>query len=366
MKNKEKALYVHVPFCHNLCYYCDFLKVIYNKKWADEYLVTLFKELEDSEDSYNSIYIGGGSPSSLSVEQLTKLLAKLSNYKSSNCEFCMEINPEDMTEEKIGLLVRYGINRVSIGVQTFNDELLRAINRKHDYQQVKSLIASLRANKITNITCDLLFGLPKQTNEILRNDLDILTEEFAIPHISIYALLVEQNTYFSCKHIAALDDDLQAEQYAYIYEYLRSKGYVRYEVSNYAKAGYESKHNLVYWYAKEYKGIGPGASGYENSIRYEISRSLSAYCQGYINKDTHYIDKEEQEYEYIILSLRLKDGLSFQEYTKLFSKNFLEVYHNQVERLLKKGLIEIKNDHLYVVDVYVFILNQILEEFTPD
>lgn len=363
MENRVEALYVHIPFCNNLCYYCDFPKILYKKEWVDQYIEVLCEQIISDTNKYKSIYIGGGSPSSLDNKQLDKLLFVLKQKLESDYEFCIELNPEDMNKDKVLLLSQYGINRVSIGVQTFNEDLLRSINRKHSKQSILDLIEMLRQNNITNITCDLMFGLPNQDISDIKKDLDLLTA-LKIPHISTYALLIEPNTYFDVKKIKALDEDIQAEQYSYIYDYLTSKNYNRYEVSNYSLEGYESKHNLIYWHGKEYKALGSGASGYENRIRYDISKSVSSYLKGNVIKEETYIDEDDLEYEFIILSLRLSKGISLQEYQNKFNKNFLEVYSLQVDKLLKQGLIEIKDGYLYVKPSYMFILNKVLIEFS--
>jgi len=361
--NRVEALYVHVPFCQHICAYCDFCKIIYQKDKVDQYLETLKEDLKDKKGPYKSIYIGGGSPSSLSIDQLDKLFELLKPYMDSKTLITIEVNPEDMNEEKIKLLVRYGISRVSIGIQTFNDGLLKVIGRRHNKAMIETLINDLRKAGINDINGDLMYGLPNQTIADIKNDLDTMTSSLKLNHISTYALLIEPNTYFYVKHIEALDDDVQADQYQFICDYLRKANYNHYEVSNFALKGYESKHNLIYWQAKEYAAVGPGASGYENGIRYKISDSLTSYCKGEIKKENEVLDDNDKEYEYIILSLRLNTGLSFEEFKKRFKKDFLETYKDVVSKLLKNDLVVIEQDHLKVKEDKMFILNQVLQEF---
>lgn len=357
------SLYVHVPFCRNICHYCDFCKEIYNRDFADAYLKTLEEDLKTKEGPFKTIYIGGGSPSSLNHEQLESLLKMLKPYRNDNTSYTIEVNPEDMDDIKIDLLVKYGINRVSIGIQTFNAKILSFLNRKHNQDMVINLVNKLKEKGIKDINGDLMFGIPNQKNEDILNDLNILTEKLDLSHISTYALLIEEHTYFKVKNIKALDDDIEADQYELICNYLKDKGYNHYEVSNFAKPCYESKHNLTYWQAKEYAAIGPGASGYEKGIRYDISLSLSKYFKGQIEKQEYPLSASDLEYEYIILNLRLNTGLSFKEFTAKFKKDFQEEYADIIAQLLKEDLIEIQKDTLRVKEEKFFVLNRVLQKF---
>lgn len=361
--NKAIALYVHVPFCRNICFYCDFCKVFYQEDAANRYLDTLERELEGKNYWFKSIYLGGGSPSSLKAYQLERLLRMLSKYKSESSSFCIELNPEDMDDEKLSLLKQYGINRVSIGIQTFDDKFLEKLNRRHNKQMVFKLIEDLRNLGIFDINGDLMYALPNQKRTQLLADLKIMVENLKLPHISTYALSIEKNTYFAVKKVSALSDDEAAEQYALIGKYLRKANYEHYEVSNFAKKGYESKHNLVYWHAEEYVGLGPGASGYEKGVRYQVSSSVSAYCAGKITKSHEEISLDEQAYERIILSLRLKEGLDIEKYNQDFQRDFLKDYEKVLAKLLKDQLVVIKGKHLIVKEDKLFILNRILREF---
>lgn len=362
-KSSANAIYIHVPFCKNICHYCDFCKIVYNSDLVDKYLNTLQTEIDKIEGKYRSIYIGGGSPSSLNNFQLEFLLSKLSNLLDTTYEFCIELNPDDMDYSKVQILKKYGINRVSIGIQTFNQELLKTLNRKHSNEEVFELIDKLRSIGIDNISGDLMYGLPNQSMDDIKNDLDIMVNKLHLKHISTYALLVEDNTYFGVKHIESLDDDTEADQYQYICDYLESNNYEHYEVSNFALKGYESKHNLVYWQAEEYIGLGSGASGYENSIRYDNSKSITDYCKGLINKEETKLDDNDKEYEYIILSLRLSKGINLKEFEDRFHANFLEKYRKTLDKLVNNNLIEIDKDRVCVKKDKFFILNTILCEF---
>jgi len=354
----NKSLYIHIPYCHSICSYCDFIKVFYNSSSASLYLKRIEEELKESKELYKTIYIGGGSPSSLSYEQLNSLLTLTSKYLDKDYEFTIEVNPEDMDEGKIKLLKLYGVNRVSIGVQTFNDRLLNILNRKHCKEDVFDLIASLRFNGIENISIDLMYGLPGQGMKDLKNDLNII-RKLHLPHISTYALLIEDHTCFKVKGVEALGDDEQAKMYDYIYKYLTKYGYNRYEVSNYALKGKESKHNLTYWEGREYKGVGASSSGYENNVRYTNTKSLTDYLNGKNEREEEYIDDKDGKIEYIILHLRLENGFSLDEYQNIFKTDFLEEYKDEIKELLDRDMIEI-NKRIYVKKEKMFILNQVL------
>lgn len=362
MKNNEvKGIYIHVPFCTHICGYCDFCKILYNKKFVDKYLNTTVNELNKVEKKVKSVYIGGGSPSSLDESQLEILLKNAKNFLLNDGEFCVELNPEDLSEEKINLLVKYGVNRVSFGVQTLNDRLLKLLNRHHDEKMIVDVINKLKNVGITNINLDLMYGLPTQTNEELLYDIKRFIE-LDVKHISTYALLVEPNTYFSVKKIEALDDDIQASQFELICKKLKEAGYIHYEISNFAKEGYESKQNLIYWHDERYIGIGPSASGYEGNIRYTNSKNLSLYISNNINRENEVIEPLEEEFEYIMLHLRLKEGISFAKYQEKFGYDFKVRYAKQIENLIKKDDLVINNDHLAIKEDKMFISNLIISE----
>ncbi|MBQ9730854.1 MAG: radical SAM family heme chaperone HemW [Bacilli bacterium] len=362
MKNSEvKGIYIHVPFCTHICSYCDFCKVLYNEDLANGYLKTTLAKIKQIQVKVKSIYIGGGSPSSLNKVQLEKLLSSLQPLLLENGQFCIELNPEDLDDEKIDLLVKYGINRVSFGVQTLKPSLLKLLNRHHDEKIVQDVIYKMKEKGITNINLDLMYGLPYQTNEDLIYDINKFIS-FDVPHISTYALLVEDHTFFKVKKIDALDDDLQAEQFDLICSMLKKAGYFHYEISNFAKKGYESVQNLIYWRDECYIGIGPSSSGYENGVRYDTSKSITSYIGNNINKEIYNISKEEEEYEYIMLHLRLSEGIDFLDYKNRFGFDFLNRFKSQIESLCKKDLINVNSSSLSIKEEKFFISNLIINE----
>lgn len=349
---KNKGLYIHIPFCSNICSYCDFAKVFYNEEKVDHYLLMLEKEM----DSYHikdvsSIYIGGGTPTSLNVSQLDKLLKIVSKYYKNDISYTIEANVENLTEEKVILFKKYGINRVSIGVQTFNDQLLSLLNRKHNKDDVFKLVNILIKHGITNINLDLIYGLPNQTLDMLKEDLDIISS-LPITHISTYSLMVNPNTVFGINGIKEQDEEKVREMYDLIFSYLLNKGFNRYEVSNFSKVGFESQHNLIYWRNEEYYGIGLGASGYLDDIRYDNTKSLTKYLSGTTRFNEEKITQKDQDFYRIMLGLRLKEGV------KVDNINHKE----RLEALIDRGLIEKINDCYKVTDDNLFILDYILEK----
>ena len=366
MKNSEvKGIYIHVPFCTHICAYCDFCKILYNKKFADGYINTTVSELNKIENKVKSVYIGGGSPSSLNENQFEALLKHAKRLLLEDGEFCVELNPEDLNDEKVDLLVKYGVNRVSFGVQTLNERLLKLLNRHHNEQMVMEIINKLRKLGITNINLDLMYGLPTQTIDELLYDLNKFIE-WNVNHISTYALLVEDNTYFSVKNIEALNDDLQANQFDLICKRLKEADYIHYEISNFAKKGYESRQNLIYWHDERYIGIGPSASGYEDNIRYTNSKNISLYISNNINKENEVIEGLEEEFEYIMLNLRLKEGINFKKYQEIFGFDFKTRYKKQIINLIKKDDINIDEETLSIKEDKMFISNLIISELLED
>ena len=363
MKSKANALYVHIPFCKNICFYCDFAKFIYNQERVDKYFESLFFDLKQIEPyKFKTIYIGGGTPSAIDKTNLEKLLSYLSKHLKDNYEFTIECNVEDINDDLLKLFVKYGINRLSIGVQTFNDKLIKIINRHHNKEMAINNIN--KASKyIENISVDMIYALPEQSFEDLKEDVSIITS-LPIKHISYYSLLIEENTPFYARKIKELDDDIQADYYKYIYNNLLSCGFKRYEISNFAKNGFESKHNKVYWHNQHYYGIGLNASGYIGNIRYKNQNNIIKY----INKDFNYIekiklDKHDKMFEQIMLNLRLDEGLNINSFNRRFKCDFNELFAAPLAYLMDQKLIYIDNNYLKTTFEGSLLLDLILEEF---
>ena len=271
-----RSAYIHIPFCMSICSYCDFCKFYYNREMVNKYLSALEQEINSryKGEVLNTIYIGGGTPSCLNIEELTRLFEILKVFKIDNLEYTIECNIENITEEKLVLFKKYGINRISIGIQTFNDKYIKYLNRNHTKNSAIETI-NLVKKYFDNINVDLIYALPKQTLEELGNDIDIYLG-LDISHISTYSLLIEPHTMLYNNNEENIDENLDYEMYKLICNKLSD--YEHYETSNFGKI--KSRHNLVYWNNEEYYGFGMGASGYINSIRYDNTRSFNEYIKG--------------------------------------------------------------------------------------
>lgn len=359
-----KSLYIHIPFCSEICSYCDFVKVYKNDDLIDRYLEVLESEINSIPIRVlETIYIGGGTPSCLNEKQLEKLLKITSIFRLENgYEFTIEANPESLSEEKIKLLSKYGVNRVSLGIQTFNEKLLKLLNRRHTKNDVISVVDNLNKYGINNYSFDFIYSLPFQKMEDIKKDLNIAIS-LNPKHLSFYSLLIEEHTMLYIKGHKEADDSIQREMYDFIYSKLQESGYHRYEISNFAKIGFESKHNKVYWHDQKYYAAGVSASGYVDNYRYTNTKSLDKYINGDNNKDIEYIDREDNIIEFIMLGLRLDEGLSLKEFKDKFGFNFKECYKNQINKLLEEKLIIINDDRLLATYDGSMVLHRIIEEF---
>ena len=354
------SIYIHIPFCNNICSYCDFCKFYYNKEYVDNYLIALEKEIKANykNELVNTIYIGGGTPSSLNNEQLDKLL-NLTNYfnKIKNLEFTIEVNP-DIDLEKILILKKYGINRVSIGIETVNEKHLKTLNRFHTKEQIIKLINTLKENRINNINVDLMYALPNQTIEELESDIDFLIS-LDIPHISTYSLIIEPHTKLYIDNAENIDEELDYEMYKLILKKLNK--YNHYEISNFAKKGFESKHNLVYWNNLEYYGFGIGASGYIDSIRYDNTRSYKNYISGNYVYEKHLLEKGEKIENEFILGFRKLEGINIINFKTKYDIDIFSI--DIVNKLLEENKLLLQDNYLKINPKCIYISNSILVEF---
>jgi len=355
---KISSLYVHIPFCEHICNYCDFCKVFYNENICDKYLDVLLNELYSCkiDNKLKTIYIGAVSPSILNNNQLERLLNSLHSYLDKDYEFSVEVNPENINEEKIELLKKYGVNRVSIGIQTFNKKIIEFLGRKHSYDDVKKCVKLLNDTGITNYSFDFIYGINEQAIENINTDLE-LAFSLKPKHLSLYSLILEDNTILKINKYKELDEDTVREHYDFIYDKLKEKGFNRYEVSNFALNGYECKHNLVYWNNEEYYAIGVSASSYVNGFRYTTNRNISDYLKGVIKKEKYEVEKEK---EYIMLKLRLDEGINLIEYKSIFLEDFLLKYGSVVNEMIVNNLLEVKDNYLKTTYDGMLLLDSIL------
>ena len=355
-----KSVYIHIPFCSNICSYCDFSKIYYNKKIIIDYLNALENEIKNKYNGeiIKTLYIGGGTPSCLSVDELEKLFNIITIFNlDNNCEFTIECNPENLDEEKIKLFKNYNVNRVSLGVQSFNPEILKILNRKHNKKDVFKTVELLKKYNINNINIDLIFGINNQTINDIKEDLDTFIN-LNIPHISYYSLILEDNTLLALKNYTPIDDDLCASMYEYICGYLNKRNYEHYEISNFSISNYESIHNLTYWNNEEYYGFGLGAHGYINNIRYENTRSITTYLD---KKYLFYSDKISKDINIeneIILGLRKIKGINKSRFKDKFSQEIYDTFY--LDDLLEKKYLIDDGENIFINEKYLFVSNEIL------
>ena len=356
-----KSAYIHIPFCNNICSYCDFCKLLYNKNFVKKYLYALEKEITDNYkgEILDTIYIGGGTPSSLSITELNKLFSIIRIFKlSKDYEFTFEVNIEDITEEKIEKLKENKVNRLSIGIESFNDKYLKYLGRNYTSDIIKEKV-ELAKKYFDNINVDLMYALKNENLDDLEKDIDKILK-LDIKHISCYSLIIEKNTKLYIDNTKYISDDLDSDMYDLIDKKLENK-YHRYEVSNYSITSYESKHNLTYWKNNEYYGFGLGAAGYIDNIRYTNTRNLSKYISGSYERQEEVLTKEDKiKYEFI-LGLRLTNGINKDNFNKKYGININEI--EVIKELINKGLLIDDKINIYVPKKYFYVLNDILVNF---
>ena len=356
-----ESLYIHIPFCDSICSYCSFKKQIYNEEQSKKYILNLLDDLKRiPKCSLKTIYIGGGTPSSLADNDLEILLSNLKPLLKEDYEFTIESNPENLTFNKAKIFNKYGVNRVSIGVQTFNEKFLKLLSRKHSLNDINEAVNNLLLNNINNINFDLIYGLPFQALNDFILDIKYL-KNFPLTHVSLYSLTIDENTIFNNLKYEEADEDLLRDMSDEATKILSEYGFSKYEVSNYSKPNYESKHNLTYWFDNEYYGIGISASGYENNIRYKNITSLRKYNEGERKFEEEKVDDFNHEYEFIMLNLRTKYGIDLDRYKEIFNKDFLKTYKNEIVKL--SDFIIIYNNKITVKDNNYMILNTLILEF---
>ena len=356
-----KSAYIHIPFCNNICSYCDFCKLLYNKNFVKKYLDALEKEITNNykNEILDTIYVGGGTPSSLSVSELNKLFSIIKIFKlSKEYEFTFEVNIEDITEEKLEILKGNKVNRLSIGIESFNNKYLKYLGRNYTSDIINEKV-ELAKKYFDNINVDLMYALKNESLNDLEEDIDKILK-LDIKHISCYSLIIEKNTKLYIDNTKYISDDLDSDMYDLIDKKLENK-YHRYEVSNYSITSYESRHNLTYWKNNEYYGFGLGAAGYIDNIRYTNTRNLSKYISGNYEKQEEVLTKEDKiKYEFI-LGLRLTNGINKYNFNKKYGININEI--EIIKELINKGLLIDDKINIYVPKKYFYVLNDILVNF---
>lgn len=351
---EKLGMYVHIPFCKKKCYYCDFCAYQNLENWIEPYFKNLNKEInlykKKMSFSLDSIYIGGGTPTYVDSKYIEELVKNIRKFPiDDDIEFTIEANPNSIDLDKLKLFKDLGINRISLGVQTFDDEVLHAIGREHTKDIVLKDIDLIRKAGFDNYSLDLILNLPGQTYKKIMTDLNYV-EKISPNHLSWYSLIIEEGSrFYSLEKKGKLDifdDDLERDIFEEIVQRLSKIGLNRYEISNFAKDGYQSYHNKKYWEGKDYLACGLAASGFISNIRYNNVKNFVKYenllNEGKFPIETReFIDNNERETDYIIFKLREKSGINLKEFQEIFGYNLLKKYKNQIEKFMKLGYFDL-------------------------
>ena len=373
---KEIGLYIHIPFCKQKCNYCDFVSFSNKNELIESYKTALIKEIRNKNiNKYNlgTIYIGGGTPSILDSKYIIDILSELKNNISKNAEITIEVNPGTANEEKLKDYKDIGINRLSIGLQSTDNNILRQIGRIHTFEEFLNVYNIARKVGFNNINVDLMLGLPNQTLEMLeKSTKEVLN--LNPEHISIYSLILEENTKMweqvNEGTMELPSEEVERQMYWKVKELLEDKGYIHYEISNFAKEGYKSKHNFDCWEQKEYIGVGLSAHSYIDKIRFSNTTNLEEYIDninnGDFNKNITIHEKQTEEdtkKEYMLLGLRKIEGISIKKYKNKFGENPIFKYRQELNKLVQGNLIEIDGDSIKLTEKGLDLANLVWEEF---
>lgn len=365
MKNNKEvtSVYIHIPFCKTICSYCAFCKMFYNELLVDQYLKAIEEEIKSHQikTPLKTIYIGGGSPSCLTLDETKKLLDMINTLpKDKNYEYTIECNIENLEIEKLKLYKHYGINRLSIGVQTVQEKFLPYLNRCHTKEEVKKIISLAKEQGFTNINVDLIYGIPNQSIKDLLDDLKFFVKQ-DITHISTYSLMIEEHTKLYIDKIKPIDEELDQKMYQQIIDFLKKNNFKHYEISNFCKEGYQSRHNLVYWSNLPYYGFGLGSSGYIDNTRYTNTRSLNDYIKKkWILEQEELSKQDEMTYE-MILGLRKLSGVKKERFFEKYGKRIEDVFDYQEH--IDNGLLIEDNNSLKIPEDKLYLSNLALVSF---
>ena len=375
-KNNEIGIYVHIPFCKKKCDYCDFISYCDKGMLISDYIESVIKEIESQniQSKITTVYIGGGTPSYIDSKYIIKILEKIKEKNiSEDAEITIEVNPGTVTEKKLKDYINCGINRLSIGLQSTKDEILKEIGRIHEYADFLNTYNMAKKIGFNNMNVDLMIGLPNQKIIDIKESLEKILE-LNPNHISVYSLILEEGTSLFKKVedgvLKIPDEELERNMYWYVKNTLELNGYKHYEISNFAKEGYESKHNLNCWNQKEYIGIGCAAHSYKNITRYFNTENIEEYINNIHkkcfekNRIIHEVQTEEDaRKEFMLLGLRKVDGVKINEFKNKFGDNPIYLYRNQLDKLSKENLIIVDNDNIRLSNRGIDLANLVWEEF---
>ena len=388
MRRKQIGLYIHIPFCKQKCSYCDFCSYANKESFIKRYIQCVLKEIievgnnnkidfENGKDDLflvKTIYIGGGTPSLIDSKYIVQIIEdiKLNFEIDEKAEITIEVNPRTVTLEKLEDYKRAGINRLSIGLQSTHEHLLKEIGRIHTYLDFLDTFRFAREAGFENINVDLMIGLPNQTLEEVKDSIEEIVS-MEPEHISVYSLILEENTPLFKKVEEGLElpnEDLERKMYWAVKQTLEQNNYIHYEISNFAKQGYESKHNLDCWNQKEYIGFGVAAHSYTNGIRYSNIENLEQYIKNYEEDKTEENlvfhekqDMEAMQKEYMLLGLRKIEGVKINDFKSKFVKNPIYLFRNELKRLSDEKLITVDSNTIRLTSKGINLANLVWEEF---
>lgn len=363
MSKNSLGIYVHVPFCRAKCPYCDFYSIT-DKSFVKDYISAVCRELElwsaKVDKLVDTIYFGGGTPSVLSADDIVRILNVIrNNFRLSNPEITIEINPADAKFLDFEKLKFFGLNRVSVGAQSINSSQLKVLGRRHGVDDIKKSIGLVKSRGINNISLDIILGVPEQKNKDIADFVNFCVDN-DIPHISAYMLKIEQGTpyYFNKEGLKFWDDDALADFYDYACELLKNSGYIHYEISNFAKYGFESKHNLKYWELDNYLSIGPSAHSLMNGRRFFYEKNLKKF----INSARIEYEKTDLEKEFIMLGIRTKWGIERDKFKEKFGYDLPKKYFERAQKFEKYGLVKCSESGIRINESGFLISNAIISE----
>lgn len=375
LKNKKLGIYIHIPFCKQKCFYCDFTSFASKEEFQEKYILALIKEIKfflknNPQTEISTIYIGGGTPSYIDSKYIKQILELLN---TKNIETTIEVNPGTADFSKLKDYKDAGVNRLSIGLQSTENALLKLIGRIHNFEDFLNTYNMAKKAGFNNINADLMIGLPTQKIEDIKKSLNKLIE-LDLKHISIYSLIVEENTILSKKidenELELPDEDLERNMYWYVKNFLELNGYKHYEISNFAKPDFESKHNLACWEQEEYIGFGVASHSYIDGVRFSNTENLDEYilnCENgefEKNKTIHEVqNKFDMEKEFMLLGLRKIDGVSIQKFKNKFDENPVYVFRNELNKLVEENLITIDLDNIKLTNKGIDLANLVWQEF---
>ncbi len=381
---KTVGIYVHIPFCKQKCKYCDFISFQNCENYFDDYFECLKKEITEKANEINSenkeilidtIYFGGGTPSIVCEKYIEEVLNKIYEYYnvSENAEITVEVNPGTVDKFKLEKYFEIGINRLSIGLQSTDDKLLKMLGRIHTYKEFENTYDLARKIGFKNINVDLMIGLPNQSLENVHDSLEKIVQKNP-EHISVYSLIIEENTkmfdLIEKGELELPDEDVERKMYWSVKKFLEENGYIHYEISNFSKSGFESKHNANCWNQHEYLGFGIAAHSYFNNIRYSNIDNLRQYIENWKNEQSVYNivfhehqNKDDMMKEFMMLGLRKIAGVKISEFKEKFVDNPIFVFRNQLNKLVKEGLIEVLENNIRLSDKGLDLANEVWMEF---